>query len=191
MTKVGNIINVPIVGTPPEPASGHVTVYAEGGVFKSILADGRVANSEQMLPCHASLFADEAEFVPGLGVGGLTVQANSSVPFQLWAFQSSTPSVGDKLVWKPLLQAGTYRLRTFATSASAYGITQTRINGVTVATDDWYASPSVTPDVREHTGIVVPSNGIHDVELYVSGKNASSSNFFFVFTAFFLTRTGA
>lgn len=190
MVTVADVINLPNAIATPDAEDGRVTVYAESGKVLTLLPDG-VVTTEQMFPCHASLFIDEAVFTPGLGIGGITLIAEPTIPYQLWGFQSATASVGDRLTWRPLLKAGTYRLRTFGQSQSINGITATQVNGVTVASIDWYNAVAFAPDVREHTGITIPNDGVQEITFRVTGKNASASNFFFVFSAILMTRTGA
>lgn len=187
MSKVGDVINLQPISE-PDAVAGHIVVFADGTVFSSKTPDRRVAVSEQLFPCHASLFADEAECMGGSSVITLTT---TIVPYQLLVYQDGTPTVGDRLIWKPMLQAGTYRLRTIGQSLPSAGQSAIQINGVTVATSDWYSAVSITPDVREHVGVSVPTSGVQEITFRITGKHASSSNFYFVLACILMTRTGA
>lgn len=190
MTKVGDVLNLP-QGSAPDAADGHVVIYADSSAAHVVLPSGEIAVLSQSFPHHAMLFIDDGDYISGTGTNALSLQYPATQPYQIWAFQTATPNVGDRVVWKALLASGTYTVRVIGFSDASYGITGIQINGVTVASFDWYSASAVSPDVKESTTVTIPDSGLKEITMRITGKNALSSSFFFTVTAIMFIRTGA
>ena len=84
--------------------------------------------------------------------------------------------------------AGTYTFRLQASKSSDRGIVSIVLNGTTVRTIDTY-NASYIDALSEVTGIVIGSSGAFKLELQMNTKNASSTNYAFVWKSASFVRT--
>jgi len=86
------------------------------------------------------------------------------------------------------LVAGTYTFRLEYGTSTDRGIATVLLNGTSVGTIDTY-SASNTHSLGTITGIVIGTSGTYKVELQVNTKNASSSNYYFIWNSGSFIRT--
>lgn len=96
---------------------------------------------------------------------------------------------GDKVRYKEFIPAGTYTLRVMSVQSSARGIIKVAIDNVVVATFDGYVAGSVLNKIFEQASIVIATTGIKNIDIYVDGKNVSSSNYFMGYNFITFVRT--
>jgi len=94
------------------------------------------------------------------------------------AFISDPPAIGDEINFKAYLAAGTYTLKVLVMKYLDSAIFQIKIDGDVVATFDSYDPLEVYNHLFAQNGIVVAEGGIKTVTFRVSGKNASSVNYY-------------
>lgn len=97
---------------------------------------------------------------------------------------------GDYFTNNVLLAAGTYTLQVFRAKGSSYGKFDVYVDGVKVTSTplDFYNSTSVESNVKI-SGIVIHSDGVHEIKFLNAGKNASSSGYNLVMKMMGLYRT--
>jgi hypothetical protein len=99
---------------------------------------------------------------------------------------STTGAVNDSITGSFSLEAGTYTLKIWGSTAATRGIYTIYIDGVSQGTQDWYAA-ATTVNTEKTTSVTIASSGYHHLEIRCETKNASSSNYTFGITrAFFV-----
>jgi len=127
----------------------------------------------QTYPKRAVMWHDEAKKTVG---SGLTPTVNASQLHNTFT-EMGTPAVNDAFSHSFFLPAGTYDLDILGVTQNVCGIVTWKVDGSTVASDDFYTSATVFNVVKHHSGIVIATDGYHKFEGVVLSKNASSSNF--------------
>lgn len=79
----------------------------------------------------------------------------------------------DNLSYKVYLAKGTYTLRVMSCLTLSAGITDFDIDGVEVASWDWYGATTYNY-VNSQTGIVIATSGLKTLKMRLDGKNGSS-----------------
>lgn len=103
---------------------------------------------------------------------------------------AATQAQNDEVTWPLVLSAGTWRLDIDYVKGSVCGIATFRIDGTSIGTVDGYdASAALYNQSASITGISVASSGKKTFGILMATKNASASNYRFLLTAAFLTRT--
>ena len=111
-----------------------------------------------------------------------TIKAiNTSQYWNLIEYQSSAAN-GDWLEDCIFLQKGTYTCECLGYTQGVNGILDWTLDGVSQTTgQDWYSASPVN-DVSKTFTLTVPYTGYHKLKGTVNGKNASSSNYYWVLT---------
>lgn len=107
------------------------------------------------------------------------------------AQQGGTPAIGDDLSWYVSLDSGTYTLTVMATSNNNRAIIDLTLDGSSIGSYDAYSASLNHNAIATFTGIVVSTPGNYLLKMDVSGKNASSNNYYFPGNWFSFIRTGA
>jgi len=130
-----------------------------------------------ILPVQATIWADE--FINEIGA--------SVSPFKIdeqmynMAVSQSAAANDDTWVQKFVLDAGDYVLSALSIKADYDGIVDFLIDGDVVGTEDYY-SPTTDFNQRQDFPFTLSVGGIHELAVHVTGKNASSSDYFMHFT---------
>ena len=125
-------------------------------------------------------FTDDEWDVNAGNAIALTVDANH-MHNGYW-FQA-TASDADSVSTTFWLRSGSYTLYLLGRSGPNSGFIDWSIDGVTVISgQDWY-SASGTANVQKSGSVTVSSDGLHTLTLTMNGKNASSSNYFWLLTS--------
>lgn len=114
---------------------------------------------------------------------------NNTTADALLMRRTSSGLQNDTVEWTVRVPAGTYTLRLLHTTGTNIGIYTVLVDAVSVGTIDGYANPGAAA-VSDITGIALAA-GEHTVRFTMATKNASSSAYYGVVSAFILTRTGA
>lgn len=128
------------------------------------------------------IFADDVEmtlwgFVDSPSGGKAFVPVSSQILAGYW--RNANHADGDGALGFVLLGAGTYKLHIIGTSASNQGKQVWGLNGVYLDLLDWYSAATTSNVEKTINGVVVPTDGVQVIEFAISGKNASSSNFYY------------
>lgn len=103
---------------------------------------------------------------------------------------SAAAANGDYFTTKCYLAAGTYTLDAFGYKANSYGITDFQIDGVEVASFDWYFNGALTKNVQKtQTSITVSTGGLKTIKCLVDGKNGASGGYTVHILCFIFKRT--
>lgn len=134
-----------------------------------------IAIANIKLPTTFQHFHDTSKVVTGASLSRVQLAASIYVS----QYQQSPASLNDSFSFSQLLVAGTYDLRMNVTKANNKGDLELRINGL-LAFDDvsGYNSTVLHEDIIRT--ITIPSDGLHEFVFKVKGKNASSSNYFWL-----------
>ena len=124
-----------------------------------------------------------------IGQGTWVFPVNTSQHFSS-ACQNSTTADGDNISFKVWLAKGTYSITLDYWKNNNQGIIKIDIDGTTVMTVDQYNSSATSNMQTTETGINVSTSGLKTITFKVDGKNASSSDYWGVFSAIIIRRTG-
>jgi len=185
-TTGGVVVGGYVTGALPGPIETKGGVVVGGSVtFSSGIAvvvtggteiDGEISVLQMSYPVTATLWPDEATVVSGACDFDIPDTAQS---YNQYA-EFPSPAVGDSLSWSFFLAAGTYNLWILGLTGTIYGQTKIYVDGSAQSgIIDWYASPGAA-NVVLGLQIVVLTSGVHTLQIDVSGKNASSSNYYFL-----------
>lgn len=109
--------------------------------------------------------------------GTWNIQTNSNQLDQGFFRNTSTHADGDKVSYDDVyLAAGTWTVSILHLMYSDYGVLKIDIDGTEVASHDLYAASALYNQESVTTGISIATSGFKDIDVYVSGKNASSSD---------------
>ena len=104
--------------------------------------------------------------------------------------RESTGAQNAEVTFKVLLAAGTWTLYLLHAKFNSFGIITFRVDGgASVGTIDLYNGSLIGNQRSTVAGIVVATSGIHDLNLKMETKNASSSNYFGDISLIQLART--
>jgi len=161
-TKSGGVLVLP---APP------ATVFTGG-----CKSNGNFTGDQMSYPVTATMWPDEATVIAGTASINIV---STVLPYTEYT-EFPSPGIGDWLSWKFFLAAGSYTLYVIGITGSPYGQVQVLIDSVIQSgVLDWYANPG-SVNVILSLGITVSTSGVHQLDLKVSGKNASSSNYYFL-----------
>jgi hypothetical protein len=104
---------------------------------------------------------------------------------------NGTGADGDYVQWNVELAAGTWSIKSIYATAASAGIGLLQLDGATVATIDFYAASGVNNVTTTTTGVTVATSGAHTLKLLISGKHASSTDYYYDLSSFSGVRTGA
>ncbi len=115
--------------------------------------------------------------------GGIVLSTLSTQLFNLYGAQG-TPADGDKIQTTILLKAGTYDVFVLGATDGNRGKIDWDLDGAAafISGQDWYNAGAQNSVVKTGTATVA-ADGRHLLSATINGKNASSSNYFFVLTA--------
>lgn len=99
-------------------------------------------------------------------------------------------ALNDYVTAKVALDAGTWTVTVIHDKDTNRGIATVSLGGSTLGTIDAYAAATANV-VTQFTGVTVATAGVYDLKLLITGKNGSSSNYFFGLNHVAATRTGA
>jgi len=103
---------------------------------------------------------------------------------------ADTSALNNEVAWDVSIPAGTYTIEGFITASTNRGIASVQIDGVEVGTIDSYAGVlTANTPITPIAGVVVAASGRKVLKLKITGKNASSSAFFFEVQRIRLRRT--
>lgn len=94
----------------------------------------------------------------------------------------------DRLGWKYPVSAGTYTLTAYVRKSTNTGIIDFLIDGSSVGTQDTYAAVAVGAALSV-TGVSITPSAVHQFDLKMGTKNASSSGYVLALLGFDITRT--
>jgi mucin-19 len=162
------------------------SIRNDGGIVTAMNTSNTSTGQTSMLIMAMScqLFSGSAAGVstgavsPIIGTGGTDfggLYKNPPVQFDFWRTYIN-------------LVAGTYTFRLNHATSGDRGIATIVLDSTTIGTIDTY-SPSSTITISEITGISVASSGVFKVELQINTKNASSSNYYLLWTSASFIRT--
>lgn len=131
-----------------------------------------------ILPNHAVVWHDE--LISTVGGPGSSwhdpLQNYGSYSYQ------TPPAPADERTGSVYLTAGTYTLNVLGVPGTNCGIFDWYIDGVLVVTgQDWYSATFIYNTLKSNS-VTVIGNGIHVVKSVCTGKNASSTNYYNIFT---------
>lgn len=92
---------------------------------------------------------------------------------------TTAPAIGDKIRTYAYFASGTYSLCFQTTIFSAYGKFDLKIDGTTVYSGDLYSASAVLNSLLTGT-FTIAQEGLKSVEIVVTGKNASATNYYHV-----------
>jgi len=139
---------------------------------------GQVYEDSMSYPTFCSLFADEA--TPS-GSGYVTYQDDANQAYAYYSWYSS-PAIGDSFTWPFFLAGGNYNMFVLAIAGNNRGQVEVYIDGVLQGAIFDFYTPSTEYNYYVGVNVNVIGDGPHTLELKVSGKNGSSSNYFFLIT---------
>lgn len=122
---------------------------------------------------------------------GTWVYVNNANDRHRGVYRNSTNADGDKICYDDIyLNAGTWRIDISGRQVASHGILKIDIDGTEVASHDQYGA--TTYNVRySTTGIAIATAGFKNIDVYVSGKNASSSDHYIAWSYICFRRTAA
>jgi len=83
---------------------------------------------------------------------------------------------GDNLTYKVFLQKGTYTLRIVNTTTGQCAIADYDIDGVEVASRDWYSVGDTPEVIYTETGIVIATSSLKDFRVRLDGRNVAADS---------------
>jgi len=140
---------------------------------------------------------------PDVGEGHITIHpfAYDSIGQGVWAiailgtkalnygWRNTSNADGDNLSYKAFLAQGTYTLGVLYTTHDSFGIGKVDIDGVEVASFDFYAAVPVLNNLGTQAGIIVAASGLKTIRVRVDGKNPASTGFRIDYSSLTLWRT--
>lgn len=97
------------------------------------------------------------------------------------------PNDGDEWYWYAPMEQGSYKISVLGISAADRGVADFYVNGVEIASKDWYAAPAVHDE--EWTFNWNPTQTrLHEFKIVVDGKNGLSTNFHLVLSSIVIYR---
>lgn len=134
-------------------------------------------------PKKASVFADEAIVVSG---AALTRVVSGAQNYAFYSYQA-TPLISDSRTWSIILDEGGYNFATLGVTDSTSAQVNWMLDGdIILGAQDWY-SASVTANVVKSGSVDISTPGRHVLQCFLSGKNASSSNYNLYLTKMWFT----
>lgn len=125
-----------------------------------------------------TVYALETRAVPVNAAARVNRNQAGNVPF--YVFLDIVQAIGDKYETKVVIKPGTYRLFLSTEMSNDRGIVAVQMNGVTVATQDCYHGTGSLRYALD-LGSWVNTNGSEQTfSIVVTGKNASASNYVFL-----------
>lgn len=100
-------------------------------------------------------------------------------------------AVGNWAEFSVAMAAGTWTLRCVYTTTATSPILAVKLDGTTLASIDTYSTPTAYNVVTDIPAVSVATSGIHTLRVQVTGKHASSSDYYCYLTPFSGVRTGA
>jgi hypothetical protein len=125
---------------------------------------------------------------PGVSTGLVTPGIGSFNSYDVLGLVKLSDAIYD--FWRTYvnLATGTYTFRMHHSKTTATGIVTVVVGSTTVGTIDTYTASAVDA-ISDLTGVVITSPGLYKVELQVNSKNASSSNYYFLWRGAAFIRT--
>ena len=182
---------------PSSPASGYESLYiisgsAHGGLYVKDSGGRQIgpfitgtASASAIYPQDAIAFINQFAIVSGVA-GGFTKGVDNAQFFNMQYFQA-TPADGDAIQTTVLLKAGTYDVYVLGIKSNNRGKVDWTMDGgaAFISGQDWYNAAPVQNAIMTGT-VTIASSGRHILKGTINGKNASSSNYYFVITAVWL-----
>ncbi|OYD98880.1 hypothetical protein [Nostoc sp. 'Peltigera membranacea cyanobiont' 232] len=145
-------------------------------IKKSDLLSG-ISSSGGVYPTSFSHWHDESTVVVG---------ASLTYDYASYAYGTATiqlpPATNDTFKFNAPLDAGTYAISFLVSQANNRGIGVLHVNGTAIAGSiDLYSGSFVGAAIVTKT-VTITTPGIQEFQIVVTGKNASSANYYFVCT---------
>lgn len=133
---------------------------------------------------HATMWHDESTVLAGapIGLGVDPTDYYNGGAYQ--AFATGAPNMGDSFYQTFVIQPGTYALTIVGKTGDNYGQVSWYIDSILQGMTDFYSASNVI-NITSLT-VVVPSGTSHTLLGVISGKNAASSNYYFLAAKYYL-----
>ena len=154
-------------------SSSYLATLTGGVLWAGDLYEGMVS-----YPTFCSLFADEA--LPS-GSGYITYQVDPNQPYAFYSWYTA-PALGDSFTWPFFLAGGNYNMYLLNVSGNNRGQVEVYIDGVLQGGFIDMYTGGIGYGSYLALNVNVAGDGQHTLEIKVSGKNAASSDYFFLCT---------
>lgn len=116
-------------------------------------------------------------FYDSVGQGTWIIGAYDALNIRGSWLANSSNANGDNVSYKAYMAAGTYTLKVVAVTSPEQGIVDYKIDGVEVASFDWYSAGTIR-NVIKTQGFVIAEAGVKTIQVIINGKNGSSIGYY-------------